>query len=338
MTGHHVTAEDLQRRVQDVHGGIVLLIENTYVNMGTKAEFIDVDHGSWWTKPGNVIHRRSRHPARSGNIERCRANSLVLASRPAEERRHTDVDEVKERLVSTHGGSLRLDDTYVNMGTKARFIDSEFGECWLDPHSVLTKNKQHPDRAKRDKRIKLTTPITTIEARVYEKHGDVVVLDSSTYAGVNSNARFIDVEHGEWWAIPSNVMRGTSHPKRAAKKIMAASFGAASISHWLTGELCVARGSYERATLAWLNTNQYDYDWQIPITTPILTPKGKQSIYYVDLLIKSGQFANTYVEIKGTWNRKNGHIGKAKWEWFHDAHPNSQLWMKVELLERGIIT
>lgn len=54
--------------------------------------------------------------------------------------------------------------------------------------------------------------------------------------------------------------------------------------------------------------------------------------------MKDGPFTDTYVEIKGTFSRKNGHISKEKWEWFHDEHSNSVLWIREDLLDLGIIS
>lgn len=105
--------------------------------------------------------------------------------------------------------------------------------------------------------------------------------------------------------------------------------------HWKTSEELVCTASYEIAFVNWCNENQIDFDWQVRIQTSLLTPKGKKSFYFIDAFIKSGEFKNTWVEIKG---RLFG-IGKQKWEWFHSEHPNdSQLWNRERLLELGILS
>lgn len=65
--------------------------------------------------------------------------------------------------------------------------------------------------------IKLT--IEEIRQRIYEKHGDVVILDESTYVHSMKKCRFIDKEHGEFFARPSKVWGGMSHRNRAKSKI-----------------------------------------------------------------------------------------------------------------------
>lgn len=96
--------------------------------------------------------------------------------------------------------------------------------------------------------------------------------------------------------------------------------------HWKTNEELICVGSYEVAFVSWCNTNQIDFDWQIPHKMP----NGR--VYIIDAFIKTGEFANTWIEIKG-WLTD---IGKKKWEWFHTNHSNSQLWTLDVLKRMGI--
>lgn len=98
--------------------------------------------------------------------------------------------------------------------------------------------------------------------------------------------------------------------------------------HWRTQEELVCIGSYERAFVEWCNKNEIDFDWQIPHKMP----DGRT--YIVDAFIKTGEFANTWIEIKG-WLRQDK---RNKWDWFHSTNPtNSQLWMKPQLKSIGIL-
>ena len=61
-----------------------------------------------------------------------------------------------------------------------------------------------------------TLPIEEVKKRLFVVHGTKVSIDESTYVKYKANARFIDVEYGEWWAMPSNVItKKGNHPKRA---------------------------------------------------------------------------------------------------------------------------
>ena len=107
-------------------------------------------------------------------------------------------------------------------------------------------------------------------------------------------------------------------------------------THWKTGQTIWSRGSYEQAFISWCNTNQVDFDWQIPIKTPLLTPSGRLSTYIIDAFIKSGEFENTWIEIKG-WVGANFGVGKRKLEWFHETFENSELWTKERLQKLKIL-
>jgi hypothetical protein len=98
--------------------------------------------------------------------------------------------------------------------------------------------------------------------------------------------------------------------------------------HWKTNSPLVCTASYEIAFVNWCNLNQIDFDWQIPHPMP----DGR--IYIVDAYIKSGEFANIWIEIKGYMSK----IGREKWTWFHSQYLNtSQLWDKNKLETLGIL-
>lgn len=99
-------------------------------------------------------------------------------------------------------------------------------------------------------------------------------------------------------------------------------------THWRTQEELVCVGSYECAFVKWCNVNQIDFDWQIPFRMP------DKRTYIVDAFIKTGEFANTWIEIKGFMSK----VGREKWEWFRTEHQtNSALWCQKQLLELGIL-
>jgi len=183
--------------------------------------------------------------------------------------------------------------------------------------------------------------LSEIKIKVANVHNNLVSIDESTYRSTGAKARFIDVVHGEWITLVSSVIAGHGHPHRGRQRSAQSQRKSLPVIHWKTATTCVTQSSYEYATLMWLNKNQYDFDWQVPITTPFLTPVRKNfAIYYIDLFIKDGPFAKQYVEIKGTWNKKfksDSINPRQKWEWFHAEHPNSLLWMQSELTSLNIL-
>lgn len=100
------------------------------------------------------------------------------------------------------------------------------------------------------------------------------------------------------------------------------------LQHWKTCKELICTASYEKAFVEWCNANQIDFDWQIPHKMP----DGR--IYYIDAFIKTGEFASTWIEIKG-WFPENR---REKWEWFHANHlSDSQLWTQSVLRKFEIL-
>lgn len=254
------------------------------------------------------------------------------------------IEEIKKRLFDVHGDVVSLDEsTYSNVRNKARFIDVEFGEWWPTVDKVLNSKQGHP---KRYGTQKLT--IEEIKLRLLEIHDGNVVLDESTYTNLKTKARFIDKDYGEWWAHPLNIINhkkghrarqnekkkqtwqknyGVNHPsqnKEILQKILKSSNQSVTLKHWKTNEDVVCTGSYERKVVEMLNETRQDFDWQIIFDMP----DGRK--YFIDLYLKD---RDTYIEIKGYFRKD----AKEKWDWFHKAYPNSELWNEKKLKEMEII-
>lgn len=255
--------------------------------------------------------------------------------------RKISLDVVKKKVFLVHGDNVTLDETtFIRVSEKARFIHKKFGEWWIAPKLVMRGVKQPK---------KLT--VNEVKRRVKEAHHGIISLDETTYSNVGAKATFIDVTYGKWEACPYNVFNGHGHPARSREKCAQTCldrYGVPNVmmrpevikksdkkrneithlTHWLTGDDIMCRASYEVAFVKWCNLNKIDFDWQLPFQMP----NGKT--YVVDAYIKSGMFMDVYVEIKGFWRDVEA---KEKWEWFHDTHPRSKLWMKRDLLDHGIL-
>lgn len=265
------------------------------------------------------------------------------------------IEELKKRIFKIHKNLITVDDkTYINVNTKARFIDKDFGEWWALPINVYRLGIRHPKNRTKKSIEARHIPIEEIKRRLLIVHGDEVIIDEITYSNTIKKARFIDKQHGEWWATPNNILNGRSHPNREREKIQETCmmrYGvkhshqnkdiyskvlksiktACHIKHWKTGETVVCRGSYERKVVDWLNENQINFEWQLPFTTPIKTKSKKiKSVYWIDIFLPEKKL---YIEIKG-YMRKHS---EKKWNWFHKTYPNSELWDKKKLEELGII-
>jgi hypothetical protein len=121
---------------------------------------------------------------------------------------------------------------------------------------------------------------------------------------------------------------GVEHPlqhKTFCDKAALAQNDSFVFTHWKTGEELIARGNYERSVIEYWNNIKEDYKWQVEFTMP----DGR--IYIVDAYLPS---RNLYIEIKG---RHQGD-SEEKWNWFHNAYPNSEIWFKENLESMGLKT
>ena len=297
-------------RIFSVHSNNVQIVEETYKNMHTPALFFDKDYGEFWKNPYYVINKKRRHP------KHCNPTIRTL-------------NEVKQMLFEKHGDIVSIvDDTYTAFTSYATFVDKDYGEYKTRVSRAVIG--VHPDRARKKKLLSADE----IENRIKIIHNNEISLDKSTYVNTGTKCRFIDKKYGEWWAIPSLVLRHRGHPHGKISKVHKTMAKTPSVFHWKTNEECICCSGYEWAVLNWLNEHKIDYDWQIPFITPFETQKKtRNALYIIDLYIKDGIYTDTFVEIKGRWTKE----GKQKFDWFSSEHSNTQLWDCNKLLELKII-
>lgn len=246
--------------------------------------------------------------------------------------KRVSLDEIKRRLKAVHGDVVSIiDATYTAQDKKATFIDVEYG-TWTAQVKGVCNGRRHS--AYKDVNWHLVHRVTLAEVqeRLLVVHKGNVTIKPETWSATHIHATFIDQEFGEWASMPYSVLAGSSHPVSAMRNRARNSKRTVGRVHWKTGETLCCTGSYEVAFVDWCNVRRIDFDWQVPF----IMPNGKHR-YYVDAYIKDGEFVDTWIEIKGTWMRKGAEVSKAKWEWFHSAYPNSQIWFRERLLELGIL-
>jgi hypothetical protein len=183
-----LTAKQVEDKIK-LHSPHISLDYDTYTNTNIRARFFDEKYGEWWSKPWRVTSKRSQHPKRKNKIKLNRTPQDV----------ETEIQE-KHKFVS-------LDySTFVNCKTKARFVDSEYGEWWSLPSSVLA-GCLNPKRSGNER-------ISTGEV---EKRAQACIpgirLKYDTYKNTSTKACFIDPVHGEWWVVPYHLLAGHKHPK-----------------------------------------------------------------------------------------------------------------------------
>jgi hypothetical protein len=189
MVHNKYTAQQIDEKIK-LHSPHISLDYSTYVDNNTSAKFVDSEYGEWHAKPWRVVAKRSQHRRRSGKFG-------VYKSKTAQE---------VETIIHDRCDFIHLDvDTFKNCHTKARFVDSMYGEWWATPSEVMNGGVS-PVRAG-NKRF---TP-----AEVEEKaqcHIPGIKLMYDTFTNTKNIAKFIDPIHGEWMVSPHHVLAGHKHP------------------------------------------------------------------------------------------------------------------------------
>jgi len=181
---------ELEARIQQGDGKLlprpyISMDHATFVNIVTKARFVDSTYGEWWVMPASVLSGAG-HKKRFTESNKKGASSFLTK-------------------YNGNGGLVLDESTFDGMKTKAKFTDQAGNEHWLLPSNVL-------HRAKKTKHNKLDP--SQVQYLLADRH-DKVSLDESTYQDTHKPAKFIDPDFGEWWAPPCHVIRGSGHPKRA---------------------------------------------------------------------------------------------------------------------------
>ncbi len=300
-----------------------------YQNTHSKILVIDPDYGKWYPTVHNLLQKPRQHR------ERYLAGQRVPK---------TSLETVREKISSVYGNAVSIDEsTYKGVSRSCRFVDKEYGEFFTSPAHVF-HGHGHRQRGilKFSKSNQL--PIQEVKQRLFEQHAETVTIDESTYNGLYRHARFTHKIYGDWNAIPSNVLKGSSHPSGTQAKIRQTTlrkygvlhalqskeifekatrnrWRTIDLTHWKTNDSIVCRGSYEYAVVRFLNRNQIDYDWQIKIQ---LTDS---MVYFVDLYLVA---KDRFVEIKGYFFSP---ANKQKWDLFHKQHKNSEIWFGNKVSE-----
>jgi hypothetical protein len=299
-SGYKLSAHDVQVRLDVIHGGRVMLVKDTYTKIRGYSTFIDVEFGEWVAIVSNVLGG-SCHP-KLGMQNRRKTNTEKYGS-PYTFGSPVIRAKAQQTCIEHYG----VPNPFQSVEIKQQIYDD----------NVMKYGVGNPQQ-RQD--VKQKTAATNVQ-----RYGVACTLnDPGTREKIiATNLEKYGVE---------NPIQNVEVYKRA----LATSKKLYIVKHWRTGEKLICAASYEFAFVNWCNYVQVDFDWQIPFVTPLLTKRGKPSIYFIDAYIKTGDFAGIWIEIKGRFTNVRN---REKWEWFHAQHPNhSQLWTKHVLINMGILT
>lgn len=120
-------------------------------------------------------------------------------------RKTVTVEEIKNRLKHTHGNVISIvESTYKTPKEKATFVHVVHGS-WEAVVNNVTRGSSHPFFG--------FYPLTIdqVEKKIFEVHGDNIVIIGNTYRGRLKKAGFIHKTEGYWETTVKSVLSGRSH-------------------------------------------------------------------------------------------------------------------------------
>jgi len=156
--------------------------------------------------------------------------------------------------------------------------------------------------------------IKQAKQKLYEIHGDNVLLDVSTYLNTRTKAKFIDKDYGEWWSTPNNIFsRGSSHPAREQEKIKKTCLKKYGFANPLQNkEMIKKRSENRKLTIEQIKNNLKNLYGDL-ITIKEETYKGSQQhAIFIDKEFGSWSARVTNVLCIGRMHPKRGKINQVK--------------------------
>jgi len=186
-----LTKEEFIRRAREVHKDIYDYSNIEYKNYDTKVCIICPEHGEFWQTPGNHFKGKGC-PVCSGNAKLTTEEFI----KKGKEKWGNKFDYSKVK--------------YINNTTKVCIIDENGNEFWQTPSNHLSGF----DCSKVN--IRKNTEDFIKNAKLV--HGDKYDYSKVKYVNCKTKVCIICPEHGEFWQIPNNHLKGQGCNKCAIEK------------------------------------------------------------------------------------------------------------------------
>jgi hypothetical protein len=188
----------VEKKIQESRP-FIKLDHTTYKNVRTPALFIDAEYGTWWTCPHGVVYGGQCHPARGAETKRKKKT------------KHPQDPIEIERLVQADRPWISMKkETFEGFCKSCLWVDSQYGEFKLSPHAVLIRGSQHFSRSKTHPAEKVAEAIKKIKPHL--------TMDQSTYKNKQTKTKFIDIDYGEVWLYPHNLLQGQGDHEERLKE------------------------------------------------------------------------------------------------------------------------
>ena len=185
-----LTTEEFIEKAKEIHGDKYDYSKVEYRGVDTKVCIICPEHGEFWQIPYNHINKKQGCP-KCGQLKTHASQTSTL-------------DAFVEKAKKIHGDKYDYSKVeYKNATTKVCIICPEHGEFWQTPNNHLSGNGCK----------KCSMPnsgISTEEfiAKAREIHGNKYDYSKTVYKDTKTKVCIICPEHGEFWQLPTNHLKG----------------------------------------------------------------------------------------------------------------------------------
>lgn len=187
-----LTTEEFIKKSIKKHGNKYDYSKVEYVNTKTKVYIICPEHGEFWQSPD--------HHLQGHGCPKC--SGLV-----------TNTKEFIEKAKSVHGNKYDYSKVkYVNCHTKVCIICPEHGEFWQNPSDHINGSGCPKCKAEKIGNINRKGKYSFIE-EAKNVHGDKYDYSKVEYTNNKAKVCIICHEHGEFWQVPCDHLKGCGCPK-----------------------------------------------------------------------------------------------------------------------------
>ena len=186
-----LTKKEFIKKAKQVHGDKYDYSKVDYINSSTKVCIICPEHGEFWQTPNN-------HLKKSG----CQICGKIKQNKLETK---TTEDFIKESTI-IHNNKYNYSKTiYKGALKKVCIICPEHGEFWQTANSHL-----QGCGCKKCKGFKITNEECIAKAK--KVHGDKYDYSKTNYINSKEKVCIICHEHGEFWQLPNNHLKGNGCP------------------------------------------------------------------------------------------------------------------------------
>ena len=190
------TTEQFIQESKEVHGEKYDYSKVEYINCKTKVCIICPEHGEFWQRPKNHIHRKQ-------GCHKCCKTGVKY-----------ETNAFIKLIEKKFGNKIIIpnDFIYINSHTKSRFICPIHGEFYQRPNDLLNGHLCPTCGLSKSKEQKSLNNITFIK-KAKQIHQNNYNYQKVDYQGYDTKVCIICPEHGEFYQTPHSHLYGNGCPK-----------------------------------------------------------------------------------------------------------------------------